>query len=155
MREGRKVTRCAQSVYVFFPPMLHAARLVANSKLTSFFFHARLQDINKHCLDEFRKHWQCLDNRNHHLWDCRNQEWSLNKCVYENLVGFFYGRTLSPSLKSPLANTLMQKLVKIIPGAPTDEVPVHLRPKQVFAVVPFSQGTPWVPPPEATNSRAS
>lgn len=60
LKEGRRVTRCARSV---------------------------VEDINKSCLEEFRKHWQCLDNNNHQLWQCRPAEWKLNKCVYENLVG--------------------------------------------------------------------
>lgn len=46
----------------------------------------RLTDINTHCLAEFRKHWECLDNRNQQLWQCRPAEWKLNKCVYDNLV---------------------------------------------------------------------
>lgn len=46
----------------------------------------RLTDINTHCLAEFRKHWECLDNRNQQLWQCRPAEWKLSKCVYENLV---------------------------------------------------------------------
>lgn len=46
----------------------------------------RLKDINTHCLTEFRKHWECLDNRNQQLWQCRPAEWKLNKCVYDNLV---------------------------------------------------------------------
>ncbi|KAI9655161.1 MAG: hypothetical protein M1821_005644 [Bathelium mastoideum] len=83
LREGRKVTRCAASV---------------------------LEDINKHCLEEFRKHWQCLDNNNHQLWQCRRAERPLNKCVYDSL-----------------------KLEKVIPGAPEDEVPIHLRKRQIFA----------------------
>jgi hypothetical protein len=45
-----------------------------------------IKDINTHCLAEFRKHWECLDNRNHQLWQCRPAEWKLNKCVYDNLV---------------------------------------------------------------------
>ncbi len=47
----------------------------------------RLDDINNSCLEVFRQHWQCLDNNNHQLWQCRPEEWKLNKCVYENLVG--------------------------------------------------------------------
>jgi hypothetical protein len=46
----------------------------------------RIEDVNKHCLAEFRKHWQCLDNNNQQLWQCRPQEWKLNKCVFDNLV---------------------------------------------------------------------
>ncbi|KAI9885314.1 MAG: hypothetical protein M1823_002899 [Watsoniomyces obsoletus] len=87
MKEGRKVTRCAASV---------------------------LADINTHCLAEFRKHWACLDNNNHQLWQCRQAERKLNACVFENL-----------------------KLEKTIPGAPAHEVPVHLRKKQIFADNPY------------------
>ncbi len=46
----------------------------------------RIEDVNKHCLAEFRKHWQCLDNNNQQLWQCRPAEWKLNKCVFDNLV---------------------------------------------------------------------
>src|ERR1700749_1429270 len=46
----------------------------------------RITDINKHCISEFRKHWECLENNNHQLYNCRKPEWNLNKCVYENLV---------------------------------------------------------------------
>lgn len=46
----------------------------------------RIEDVNKHCLEEFRAHWQCLDNNNHQLWQCRAKEWRLNKCVFSNLV---------------------------------------------------------------------
>jgi hypothetical protein len=47
----------------------------------------RLDDVNKHCLAEFRKHWECLDNNNQQLWQCRKFERPLNKCVFDNLVG--------------------------------------------------------------------
>lgn len=46
----------------------------------------RIEDVNKHCLNEFRKHWTCLDNNNQQLWQCRPDEWKLNKCVFDNLV---------------------------------------------------------------------
>ncbi len=46
----------------------------------------RIEDVNKHCLEEFRKHWTCLDNNNQQLWQCRPVEWKLNKCVFDNLV---------------------------------------------------------------------
>ncbi|KAF3921440.1 hypothetical protein ABW21_db0204250 [Orbilia brochopaga] len=77
MREGRKVTRCAISV---------------------------LEDINTHCLEQFRAHWDCLERRNHLLWKCRKQEWSLNSCVFDKIG-----------------------LEKTIPGAPEGQTPVHLR----------------------------
>lgn len=46
----------------------------------------RLTDINKHCLEEFRRHWDCLENNNHQLWQCRRVERPLNQCVFANLV---------------------------------------------------------------------
>lgn len=46
----------------------------------------RIEDVNKHCLAEFKKHWECLDTNNHQLWQCRPAEWQLNKCVFSNLV---------------------------------------------------------------------
>lgn len=83
MREGRKVTRCAASV---------------------------LDDINKNCLEEFRKHWKCLDNNNQQLWHCRRPEQLLNKCVFDKL-----------------------NLEKKIPGSPENETPIHLRKTQTFS----------------------
>ncbi|ANB14670.1 hypothetical protein AWJ20_2275 [Sugiyamaella lignohabitans] len=58
LKEGRRVTRCAISV---------------------------LEDINKHCLEEFRLHWQCLEQNNQQFWGCRPAERLLNKCVFEKL----------------------------------------------------------------------
>lgn len=84
MKEGRKVTRCAASV---------------------------IDDMNKHCLTEFRRHWECLENNNQQLWNCRSVERPLNKCIFDNL-----------------------KLEKTIPGTPESEIPVHLRKKQIFAM---------------------
>ena len=49
-----------------------------------------LEDINKSCLDEFRKHWECLDNNNQQLWQCRRWERPLNKCVFDNLVSYAF-----------------------------------------------------------------
>jgi len=49
-------------------------------------FGDRIDDVNKHCLTEFRKHWECLDNNNQQLWQCRRWERPLNKCVFDNLV---------------------------------------------------------------------
>ncbi|APA10865.1 NADH-ubiquinone oxidoreductase [Sclerotinia sclerotiorum 1980 UF-70] len=83
LKEGRRVTRCARSV---------------------------IEDVNKHCLQEFRKHWACLDNNNQQLWQCRPQEWKLNKCVFDNL-----------------------KLEKVIPDSPAGETPVHLRKRQIYS----------------------
>ena len=88
-------------------------------------------------MDEFRKHWQCLDDNNHQLWQCRKPEWKLSKCVYDNLVS-------APSLHRPytsrLFSTLLtltsrheQKLEKTIPDTPKNQVPVHLRTRQIYA----------------------
>lgn len=49
-------------------------------------FLCSLDDINKNCLEEFRKHWKCLDNNNQQLWHCRRPEQLLNKCVFDKLV---------------------------------------------------------------------
>ncbi|KZF20628.1 NADH dehydrogenase, alpha subcomplex, subunit 8 [Xylona heveae TC161] len=83
LREGRKVTRCAASV---------------------------LEDINKNCLTEFRKHWECLENNNQQLWHCRRPERTLNKCVFDKL-----------------------NIEKTIPGTPEGETPVHLRKRQIYS----------------------
>ena len=83
----------------------------------------RIQDLNTHCLDEFRKHWQCLDNENHQLWQCRPEEWKLNKCVFDKLG-----------------------LVKTVPDQPKNSVPVHLRAMQHYARKPiWSSEKPFVP----------
>ncbi|MCJ1249996.1 hypothetical protein MMC30_007222 [Trapelia coarctata] len=83
MTEGRKVTRCAASV---------------------------LADINKNCLEEFRRHWDCLEHNNQQLWHCRKPERALNACVFDKL-----------------------KLQKIIPGTPENETPVHMRERQIYS----------------------
>ncbi|KAG5361991.1 NADH-ubiquinone oxidoreductase 20.8 kDa subunit [Yarrowia sp. C11] len=77
LKEGRRVTRCAVSV---------------------------IEDINKSCLDQFRLHWQCLEQNNHQLSGCRQAEALLNKCVFTNL-----------------------NLEKKIPGLRPDEEPVFLK----------------------------
>lgn len=57
----------------------------------------RIDDINKSCLEEFRLHWQCLDNNNQQLWHCRRPEQLLNACVFNKLVGL---ATLYPHCES-------------------------------------------------------
>ena len=51
---------------------------------------SRLQDINNSCLEVFRSHWECLDNNNQQLWQCRKKERALNACVFDNLVSFLF-----------------------------------------------------------------
>ncbi|VUC30390.1 unnamed protein product [Clonostachys rosea] len=101
LKEGRRVTRCASSV---------------------------IEDVNKHCLEQFTNHWKCLDNHNHQLWQCRPFEWRLNKCVFDNL-----------------------KLEKKIPDQPQNVIPVEQRPQQIFADRKFRsiEGKPFVPGQEA------
>ncbi|RYC56316.1 hypothetical protein CHU98_g9891 [Xylaria longipes] len=106
LKEGRRVTRCAASV---------------------------IDDINKSCLEQFRTHWQCLDNNNHQLWQCRKAEWKLNQCVFDNLVSLAF----SPFPLYMLIQFAHQKLEKTIPDAPKDQIPVHLRTKQIYAHYPI------------------
>lgn len=47
---------------------------------------SRLSDINKSCLEEFRAHWNCLENNNHQFFQCRRPERVLNRCVFNKLV---------------------------------------------------------------------
>ncbi|KAL1955787.1 hypothetical protein VTO42DRAFT_8107 [Malbranchea cinnamomea] len=89
LREGRKVTRCAASV---------------------------LKDINENCLEQFRAHWECLEQNNHQMWHCRRPENALNTCVFEKLG-----------------------LKKVIPDTPKGQTPVHLRKSQIYANHPGPQ----------------
>ena len=58
MKEGRRVTRCAISV---------------------------LKDINKYCFDEFKLHYECLEQNNQYFSRCRSSEGVLSKCVFDNM----------------------------------------------------------------------
>lgn len=58
LKEGRRATRCAISV---------------------------LKDINKHCFDEFKLHYGCLEQENHRLGHCRRSETLFRTCMFENL----------------------------------------------------------------------
>ena len=84
LREGRKVTRCAASVYVpslCLPPEGCCPCVPVGVRLTS-----RIRDINTHCLQQFNAHWDCLENNNHRLFECRGPEMKLNDCVFDKLV---------------------------------------------------------------------
>jgi CHCH domain len=48
----------------------------------------RIRDINENCLQQFRAHWECLEQNNHQLWHCRRDENALNTCVFEKIVCF-------------------------------------------------------------------
>jgi hypothetical protein len=82
---------------VVFRPGRVMVRHNANCEMCS------IEDINTHCLAEFRKHWTCLDNNNQQLWQCRPAEWKLNKCVFENLVYIspYTSNELEPALSRP------------------------------------------------------
>lgn len=58
LKEGRRVTRCAVSV---------------------------LKELNKHCFDEFKLHYECLEQENHNLGGCRATEAIFNKCVFDKM----------------------------------------------------------------------
>ncbi|CAH2353445.1 putative NADH-ubiquinone oxidoreductase 20.8 kDa subunit [[Candida] railenensis] len=58
LKEGRRVTRCAIDV---------------------------LKQLNKHCFDEFKLHYTCLEQENHRLGNCRKAEQIFNKCVFTHL----------------------------------------------------------------------
>ncbi|KAK0725815.1 hypothetical protein B0H67DRAFT_571629 [Lasiosphaeris hirsuta] len=106
LKEGRRVTRCARSV---------------------------IKDLNTSCLEQFRAHWECLDDNNHQLWQCRPAEWNLNKCAFEKLG-----------------------LEKVIPDQPIQSTPVHLRKKMIFAHYPIpSHAKPFIPGQEEAKSKAS
>lgn len=66
-------------------------------------YRRSLEDINKHCLKEFRAHWQCLENNNQQMWNCRKVERPLNKCVFDNLV-----RTLLQYSKRTVINKYIE-----------------------------------------------
>lgn len=58
LKEGRRVTRCAISV---------------------------LLDINKHCFDEFKLNYECLEQENHRPGHCRSSEKVFSQCMSKNL----------------------------------------------------------------------
>ena len=58
----------------------------------------RIKDINTNCLDQFNAHWNCLEDNNQRLFECRGPEQKLNSCVFEKLV-CFPPRFLRPSLE--------------------------------------------------------
>ncbi|MBW0542806.1 hypothetical protein O181_082521 [Austropuccinia psidii MF-1] len=58
LKEGRRLTRCAQDA---------------------------ISKIKATCLEEFTAHWKCLDFNNHGFEYCRKPERVLNACLYEKL----------------------------------------------------------------------
>ncbi|KUI74479.1 hypothetical protein VM1G_10147 [Cytospora mali] len=128
LKEGRRVTRCARSV---------------------------IEDVNKHCLESFRAHWQCLENNNQQLWQCRPDEWRLNKCVFHNLVGFPFPPPPAPRhtflhIRPSLRGMSFPKLEKTIPDA-AGNIPVHLRSQQIYAHAPI----PYQPHAKYEDAKSS
>ncbi|TCD63963.1 hypothetical protein EIP91_004732 [Steccherinum ochraceum] len=58
LKEGRRVTRCAQDL---------------------------ITKMRENCLAEFDKHWNCLEMNNQAYNKCRKVERPLNKCMFEKL----------------------------------------------------------------------
>lgn len=102
--------------------------------LTLFLFN-RIDDLNKHCLESFRKHWACLDNNNHQLWQCRKDEWKLNQCVFDNLVRLLNG--LSLFIRFLEADHLHRNLKRIFPML-----------KASLSICDQSRSTPTIPSSE-------
>lgn len=99
----------------------------------------RIKDINTNCLKQFTAHWECLENNNQNLWECRKPEMALNSCVFDKLVCFPPLVSLVHCAVCNVHANPRQGLKKSIPGAPENEVPVHLRPKQLYAQFPGPQ----------------
>ncbi|CAL1700194.1 unnamed protein product [Somion occarium] len=85
LKEGRRVTRCAQDM---------------------------ITKMRENCLQEWDKHWNCLELNNHEYYMCRKPERTLNKCMFEKLG-----------------------LTKTIPGTPEGQTPIHEVKRPVFTGV--------------------
>ncbi|KAK0533371.1 ndufa8, NADH-ubiquinone oxidoreductase complex I 19kd subunit [Tilletia horrida] len=58
LKEGRRVTRCAQDL---------------------------IRKLSDSCGKQWEQHWQCLENNNQEFYKCRKPERSLNQCVFDKL----------------------------------------------------------------------
>ena len=70
----------------FITQLRHRSKGTDNPNLALIHILRRVDDINQNCLEQFRAHWECLEENNQQLWHCRPQEWKLNGCVFEKLV---------------------------------------------------------------------
>lgn len=59
LKEGRRVTRCAIDL---------------------------ASKLNERCGSEWKAHWSCLDMKNHHFWQCRDEEKVFSRCVKTKIV---------------------------------------------------------------------
>ncbi|EAU82710.1 NADH-ubiquinone oxidoreductase subunit [Coprinopsis cinerea okayama7 len=58
LKEGRRVTRCAQDL---------------------------LTKMQQNCMETFQAHFECLERNNHEYYLCRKPERKLNACMFEKL----------------------------------------------------------------------
>ncbi|KAI0082527.1 NADH dehydrogenase, alpha subcomplex, subunit 8 [Panus rudis PR-1116 ss-1] len=58
LKEGRRVTRCAQDL---------------------------ITKMRENCLAQWDEHWNCLEKNNQEYYMCRKPERTLNKCMFEKL----------------------------------------------------------------------
>ncbi|KAI5475804.1 hypothetical protein MNV49_000815 [Pseudohyphozyma bogoriensis] len=58
LKEGRRVTRCAQDL---------------------------ITKVRSTCLKEFDAHWNCLERNNQEFYLCRKPEKAFNECIFTNL----------------------------------------------------------------------
>ncbi|TEB32239.1 NADH-ubiquinone oxidoreductase subunit [Coprinellus micaceus] len=58
LKEGRRVTRCAQDL---------------------------ITKMRENCLEQFNTHWNCLERNNQEYYLCRKPERTLNACMFEKL----------------------------------------------------------------------
>jgi hypothetical protein len=66
--------------------------------------------MNKYCLEEFKAHYECLDNANHQLYQCRRPERVLNRCVFQKIVRQTQGARLLLLTKSRASRRQYQML---------------------------------------------
>ncbi|KAI0797056.1 NADH dehydrogenase, alpha subcomplex, subunit 8 [Abortiporus biennis] len=87
LKEGRRVTRCAQDL---------------------------ITKMRENCLKDFDKHWNCLELNNQEYYMCRKPERALNKCMFEKLglvktiPGAPEGQTPVHELKNPVYTGLQK-----------------------------------------------
>jgi NADH dehydrogenase (ubiquinone) 1 alpha subcomplex subunit 8 len=103
LTEGRKVTRCAASVYDHPSSVMWQSHWIRAELIDSFIWrlsNSRIKDINTHCLKQFTAHWECLENNNHRMFDCRKPEMELNNCVFEKIVCLYLFASLLAVLET-------------------------------------------------------
>merc|ERR1712080_417104 len=60
-------------------------RLLKRRKTCDQMRYSVLKDLNKYCFDEFKLHYECLEQNNQYFSRCRASEGVLSKCVFDNL----------------------------------------------------------------------